>query len=118
MPTELFGFGTTPMPEYQLVSSVTGEMTPYFSTFSSSVLTFGIKGWAIFLGVWMQTGRASSCAVILYEVLIIPRPEKSPGNLPLKSGVDDLASVLMHLTMLSSTHAHLLRSEHSWSLRT
>ena len=99
------------MPEYQFVSSETGKKTPYFSMFSS----FGIKGWAIFLGVWMQTGLASSHAVILYETLIIPRPEKSPGNSPLKSGVDDLASVSMHLTMPNSTHARLLRSEHSWS---
>ena len=63
----------------------------------------------------MQTGWASSRAVILYEVLIIPRPEKSLGNSPLKSGVDVLASVSMRPTMPSSTHARLLRSNHGWS---
>ena len=56
MRMEPFGFSTTTMPEHQLVCSVTGELTPCFSMFSSSVLTFGINGCVLFHGVWMQTG--------------------------------------------------------------
>lgn len=41
----------------------------------------------------MQTGQASLYVVILYEVFIAPSSEKSPGNSPLKSGVDVLACI-------------------------
>ena len=51
---EPFGFGTTTMPEHQLVGLVTGEMTPCFSMFPSSILTFGINGCPIFFGAWMD----------------------------------------------------------------
>ena len=59
-----FAFGTQTIPEHHSVGTVTGEKTFCLSIDSISALTFGNMGWGTFLGLYRQTGSASSLIVI------------------------------------------------------
>ena len=74
----------TKAPKHQSVTSMTGEMTPYFNIESISFFTLGSNGCGIFLGVWTDTSSTSGLSLIWYSVFNFPRPVKSWGNSSLR----------------------------------
>ena len=108
-------------PEHHFVGEFTGDITPCFTIFSISSLTLGSNGCGILLGVYKQTGFASSHNLILYVYwsLTFPKLLKRFGNSSLKSTRDSETSLTLTLVISPHLwHACLLSKEHSWYLMT
>ena len=70
----LFGFGTATMPAHHSVGSFTLVISPMLCIHSNLSLTFGINGSATCPRVIMAYGVLSSLSLILYSVVINPKP--------------------------------------------
>ena len=72
--------GTTTIPAHQGVGSSTFDITPIASILSSSCLTFGRKGKAMFRGVESAIGLASGVSLISNSSPRFPNPVNRLGN--------------------------------------
>ena len=72
--------GTTTIPAHQGVGSSTFDITPIASIPSSSCLTFGCRGKAMFRGVESASGLASGVSLISNSSPRFPNPVNRLGN--------------------------------------
>jgi len=55
----------------------------------------------IILGVWLVSSALPRAAVGLYEIMLLPRMDESPGGLWLKGSLHDLLQILVGMALLS-----------------
>ena len=89
------GFGTTTIPVHHSVGTLTLLITPNFSIRSSSLLTFGISGSAILLGVEVVNGLAFALRWMVCSPVIEPRPPNSCGYLSKICSVRSVSALIL-----------------------